>query len=435
MLTCITHHSYGLPSAYPLRQFARQPAEFGGRMPRPWNDYNRYLNTVEYADQFMGQIIDGLKERGQLDDTLIVVVGDHGQGFYEHGQKAHNTVIWDEGLHVPLVVSNPKLFKEPRVIDGVRRQVDIAPTILSGVGVHYPPDFFEGHDLATGAPHQRAYSSCWYNQRCMAETSGSVRVIDNFDHQPMEVYDLAADPFERQNLLLTGTPEERAKWQTEATAARERMRTYVTTVDERYTHADGGDNRDFVLSVEPKPTYPVQRAARRLDRAARLRHAHARGRARRLLGRDRVLQVPEAGEHRLAPVRRARDGGRPNTSRSTTIRPTAASTCTSASPARSSPTTCACGSRATSRRARCATGGARCCSRSSATSAGQQAHRAARHHADAARRAGARPGAVAVEADGQAAVPPRSGRAAADVDHEAEAQDRTIRSTCASATT
>jgi arylsulfatase A-like enzyme len=258
ILTCTTHHSYGLPSRYPLRQFPRQPAEMGGRMPRPWTEYNRYLNTVEYVDQFMGALVDGLEKRGKLDDTLIVVTGDHGQGFYEHGQKAHNTVIWDEGLHVPLVVSNPQIFPEPKTVEGVRRQVDIIPTILPAIGVSTPEkDFFEGRNLLTGEEHEHAYSSCWYNERCMAETTGSLRVIDNFDKQPMEVYDLSADPFERTNLLLTGTPEERKPWEEKAKAARERMRAHIAQVDDFYTRQTEGDHQDFLLTKEPEPTYEV----------------------------------------------------------------------------------------------------------------------------------------------------------------------------------
>ena len=266
VLTCISHHSYGLPTNHKLTQFARQPSQLGARMPRPFNEYNRYLNTVQYADQFMGQMLDALQAKGLLDDTLVVVVGDHGQGFFEHGQKAHNTVIWDEGLHVPLIVHNPKLFPEPRNVPGVRRQVDIAPTVLTQLGAKYDPGMFEGRDLLSGPEHPYAYSSCWYDRRCAAETGPTLRVIDHYDNQPMEIYDLIADPFERRNLLTLSAKEERGKYEQIAGEARARIRAHATAIDEHYRHADL-DQHDFLLSAAPQPSHPVRA---RLDDAIEL---------------------------------------------------------------------------------------------------------------------------------------------------------------------
>jgi phosphoglycerol transferase MdoB-like AlkP superfamily enzyme len=257
VLTCISHHSYGLPSDFPLRQYPRQPARMGGRMPRPWTDYNRYLNTVEYGDQFLGDLVDGLQKKKLLDDTLIVVVGDHGQGFFEHGQKAHNTVIWEEGLRVPLVFHNTKLFPERRVVEGVRRQVDIAPTVLTQLGVSYPAELFEGRDLTSAPEHEHAFSSCWYDDRCAAETSGNLRVIDHFDNQPMEVYDLGTDPFERRNLLAASSSAEKKKWQAVAHDARERLRAHSERLEVQYGRGELSEH-EFVLSRAPAPSFEVR---------------------------------------------------------------------------------------------------------------------------------------------------------------------------------
>lgn len=255
ILTAVSHHNYGLPSSFTMRTYPRRPSRMGGRMPRPWADYNRYLNTLRYADEFLGEVLDGLAKRKLLDDTLVVVVGDHGQGFYEHGQKAHNTVIWDEGIHVPFVLNHRGLVPEPRVIEGVRQQVDIAPTVLAGLGIAHPASLFDGRDLMTGAEHTYAYSACWYDRRCAAETSGNVRVIENFDNQPMEVYDLAADPFERNNLLRARDAEVREKWEAHAEAARARIEAHRVKVAERYTWSERDDDRSWLLSSPPTPAY------------------------------------------------------------------------------------------------------------------------------------------------------------------------------------
>jgi arylsulfatase A-like enzyme/uncharacterized membrane protein YoaK (UPF0700 family) len=257
VLTCITHHAYGLPSSYTLREHAKGSAIVGGRMPRPWSDYNRYLNAVTYADQFMGELLDVLERRGRLDDTLVVVVGDHGQGFFEHGQKAHNTTIWEEGLRVPLVFHNRALLPEPEVIGGLRRQTDIAPTILAALGVSYPEALFEGRDLLSTDGHDRVYSSCWYDRRCAAETTLARRVIDHYDTRPMEVYDLIADPLERRNLAAIGRPDDKAAALAEGKAARERIAAHQAAVERAYDEASVARN-EHLVSTEPTPGHPLR---------------------------------------------------------------------------------------------------------------------------------------------------------------------------------
>ncbi|MDH5676084.1 MAG: LTA synthase family protein [Myxococcales bacterium] len=256
-LTCISHHKYGTPSEFDFKKYPRRPPRLGGRMPRPFEDFNRYLNTVRYADQFIDELIKGLKRLGRLDDTLVVVVGDHGQAFHEHGQKAHNTVIWEEGLRVPLIFFNRKAIPEARVVQGIRRQVDIAPTVLSMLGAQYPQDLFEGRDLQTSAPPDKVYSSCWYDKRCMAETSDSMRFIDHFDARPMEAYDLKADPFERRNLLRVADEQAREKWKQAAEAASTRMRARPAQIEERYQDSEP-QTEDFILSEAPEPGYPIR---------------------------------------------------------------------------------------------------------------------------------------------------------------------------------
>lgn len=257
VLTAISHHNYGLPSTFQVRNYPRRPARMGGRMPQPWADYNRYLNTLRYADEFLGDILDGLEQRKLLDDTLVVVVGDHGQGFHEHGQKAHNTVIWEEGLRVPLVFHHRGTFPEPRVIEGVRRQVDIVPTLLAGLGISHPAALFDGNDMLTGSEHPYAYSSCWYDRRCAAETGASIRVIDNFGNQPTEVYDLVADPFERDNLLRARDSDVREKWQQYASAALARIEAQREKLEARFTRADDADVPPWILRSPPTPAHPT----------------------------------------------------------------------------------------------------------------------------------------------------------------------------------
>jgi lipoteichoic acid synthase len=250
ILTCIQHHRYGLPNDFPVEELApKRPHGRWQRTPYPPDHFNRYLNTIRYADRFVGKVLDGLAAKGLLDDTLVVVVGDHGQGFMEHGQKYHNTVIHDEGLRVPLLFYNARHFSTPQRAGGLRRQVDIAPTVLSALGVSYPGELFEGEDILASPGHDYSYSSCWYDERCMAEHHGNLKVIDFFDHEPMQVFDTARDPFERWNLLGRSFREERDKYLAIAAEARVRMAARRNALQQRY--AREADGAPWQLDAEP----------------------------------------------------------------------------------------------------------------------------------------------------------------------------------------
>lgn len=256
ILTCIQHHRYGLPNDFPVEELApKRPYGRWQRTPYPPDHFNRYLNTIRYADRFVGKVLDGLAAKGLLDDTLVVVVGDHGQGFMEHGQKYHNTVIHDEGVRIPLLFYNERHLSTPQRLGGLRRQVDITPTVLSALGVHYPAELFEGQDVLTSAGHAYSYSSCWYDERCMAEHQGNLKVIDFFDHEPMQVFDLERDPFERWNLLGRSFRDEREKYLAIAEQARKRMTARRNRLRERYEQPS--DDAPWKLSAEPAVATPV----------------------------------------------------------------------------------------------------------------------------------------------------------------------------------
>src|SRR5947209_1278910 len=69
--------------------------------------YNRYRNAVHYADSLVGTMLDALARRGVLDDTIVLVTGDHGEEFNEHGYWGHNGAFTPEQVHVPLVLHLP----------------------------------------------------------------------------------------------------------------------------------------------------------------------------------------------------------------------------------------------------------------------------------------------------------------------------------------
>ena len=95
----------------------------------------RYMQEVELVDEHLGRLFDQLRERGLYDDALIVVTSDHGEALGEHGLLQHAAFIYDENIHVPLIIKPPKGWdaERSRLRSNARRLVshmDVVPTIL-----------------------------------------------------------------------------------------------------------------------------------------------------------------------------------------------------------------------------------------------------------------------------------------------------------------
>jgi len=106
-------------------------------VPRPDLDHMvaRYDGEIAFMDWWIGRLLDALEETGRRENTLIVVVGDHGESFGEHGQIwEHNSHIFDEVVRVPFIVRPPGGLSGGRRIPGLVRTLDVAPTILEFAG-------------------------------------------------------------------------------------------------------------------------------------------------------------------------------------------------------------------------------------------------------------------------------------------------------------
>ncbi len=89
----------------------------------------QYAAEIRYMDEQIGGLIDGLRDRGLLEDTLIVLVGDHGEGLYEHGLKAHGAYVWEELHRIPLIVVAPDGAHAGQRVGGRALLKDLEPTI------------------------------------------------------------------------------------------------------------------------------------------------------------------------------------------------------------------------------------------------------------------------------------------------------------------
>ncbi len=192
-ITLISHHYYGLPSTWKVRQWAED------------REHNAYLNALRYTDELLADLAAGLKKRGRLKDTLFVFVGDHGEGFGEHGLRQHDAVLYEEGVRVPFILHGAGIEASGRRLGGLRNHVDIMPTVLDVLGLDVVAGTLDGTSVLKGAGHAEMPLSCWYQDRCIGMLQQSnhslVKTIWHYGHRQPEVFDLVRDPDERVNLF------------------------------------------------------------------------------------------------------------------------------------------------------------------------------------------------------------------------------------------
>ncbi|HRX87343.1 MAG TPA: sulfatase, partial [Phycisphaerae bacterium] len=184
-----------------------------------------YAGEVTYTDAQVGKIVAALKDRGLYDDTLIIVVADHGEGFGEkhwaYTERGHAEHLYDTTQHVPLIIKPARIAAPPRG-RRIRNQVeliDIAPTVLAYLQLPAPA-MFAGHSLASALrgeafpdEHRPAHAMTWveaYDPNHPDQPGSFVRklahrtpdwkyiVVDHYNQE--ELYNLRRDPAERKNV-------------------------------------------------------------------------------------------------------------------------------------------------------------------------------------------------------------------------------------------
>ena len=122
--------------------------------------HDRYINSVHHLDQQLGRVLDRLERDGRLDDTLVVITGDHGEEFMEHGRWGHNSAFHDQQVRVPLVLAGPGIT--PAVVDLPTSHLDVAPTLLGLLGVtNDPADYAVGVPLDQARPGRYRLAASW----------------------------------------------------------------------------------------------------------------------------------------------------------------------------------------------------------------------------------------------------------------------------------
>jgi arylsulfatase A-like enzyme/Tfp pilus assembly protein PilF len=178
-----------------------------------------YDGEIAYVDAQAGRVLDLLRRRGRLDETLVVAAGDHGEGLGDHGEKTHGVFVYDSTMRVPLLMRHPASLEEGGRVESLVRLVDLFPTVLDLLRAPLPSRALHGETLVpllaagAAAPPRAAWLESW-QPRLNFGWSELVAVRDErwkYIRAPRsELYDLGADPGETRNLAAreTGRAEE-----------------------------------------------------------------------------------------------------------------------------------------------------------------------------------------------------------------------------------
>jgi arylsulfatase A-like enzyme/thioredoxin-like negative regulator of GroEL len=116
------------------------PAPFDKRFKDP------YDGEIGYADASLGKLFTYLRQKGLYENTMIVMMSDHGESLGAHGESMHGIFLYDETIHVPLIMKLPRELLARRRVSARVRLVDVAPTLLSMLSLPLPPTF-QGESL------------------------------------------------------------------------------------------------------------------------------------------------------------------------------------------------------------------------------------------------------------------------------------------------
>ena len=234
------HAPYKPPARYRTLFPEAEPAALTPAQRGAIADYDR---EIRYVDDQLAELVRFAEERGLGDDTIWIVLSDHGEEFWEHGSVGHGTLPFEEVLRVPLIVRGPGIARGVRRADALHH-LDLMPTLLelAGAGAKAPPEMQgrsfaallrEGAAAAAPAAPRLLVSAAWmlpppFEAPALALRLGTDKLIRKRDPSGWSElgFDLATDPGEQQPRPL-GTPALQAgldAYQSSIAALRQQLR-------------------------------------------------------------------------------------------------------------------------------------------------------------------------------------------------------------------
>jgi arylsulfatase A-like enzyme len=170
-----------------------------------------YDQEIRYLDDHLTELLDTVDDLGLTDNTLVMLVADHGESMTEHGIFFEHHGLYDCVLHVPLIVRLPGIVSKGLRLPQTFQMQDIAPTILDAAGMTIPSDM-DGKSLwplltgeKKGGGYDRVISleSSWQSKWSLRTNQYKFilsREQDFYNNPLRELYHLETDPHEEHNI-------------------------------------------------------------------------------------------------------------------------------------------------------------------------------------------------------------------------------------------
>lgn len=196
-----------------IEAYRRQGKDY---LPRDLDELKAlYRANLRYSDDGVRNVLDALGKAGKLDRTLIVVLADHGEAFGEHRNLEHGDTTFGEEIEVPFILHVPRTVGwQPTRVRGPASIVDVAPTLLSLLGVRFAPTDFDGSDLTgrignssptTYSPGPTVSRSLGQQPRYVIRSRSFAYHEDTFTRQRW-LFDLRVDPHEERPIRCEDSP-------------------------------------------------------------------------------------------------------------------------------------------------------------------------------------------------------------------------------------
>jgi lipoteichoic acid synthase len=192
--TIQTHAPYALTPGKPVIDFV----DSHGSEERA--SLNRYLNAEREADAQIGRVFSALRQAHLDQSTVVIITGDHGEAFGDlHDSHFHGLNLFEEDIHVPLILWSPALFSHETHTQTVGGHLDIGPTVLDLVGLDVPVGV-QGRSLFDPSRPPRVYFFQNKSYLLFGLRSGNWKYIYNSVTGKEQLFDLKGDPQEQTNV-------------------------------------------------------------------------------------------------------------------------------------------------------------------------------------------------------------------------------------------
>jgi arylsulfatase A-like enzyme len=189
-----------------------------------------YAHLNKLVDGHIVKVLDTLEETGLMDKSIILRFADHGEGGLSHGMREKAYTVYEEMIHIPLIVHNPKLFPEPVETDAFYDHLDLLPTLLDLAGVERPESYALGKSIVPVIrdPSKSVHSFTTFSYddlmilppnfpgghiRAVREGDWTYAVYFGLDGSGLdyELYNVKSDPGQLDNLLYQRPPSGEVK--------------------------------------------------------------------------------------------------------------------------------------------------------------------------------------------------------------------------------